>query len=52
MEQARRTVLHALDLGTRSQLLRLLPNGICAISEVGMVGETEQSLREKGMDSR
>jgi NAD(P) transhydrogenase len=50
MEQARRAVLHALDLGMNSELPRFLPNGIYTIPEVGMVGETEQSLREQGMD--
>ena len=50
MEQARRAVLHALDLGIHSEFPRVLPTGIYTIPEVGMVGETEQSLREQGMD--
>jgi NAD(P) transhydrogenase len=48
MEQARRAVLHALGLG-ESAISPLLPNGIYTIPEVSMVGETEESLKKKGV---
>ncbi len=49
MEQARRAVGHAL--GCQGQRLSpLLPNGIYTIPEVSMVGETEESLKKKGID--
>jgi NAD(P) transhydrogenase len=47
MEQARRAVRHALDLGG-SAISPVLPNGIYTIPEVSMVGETEESLKKKG----
>ena len=50
MEQARFAVRHALGLALRSEISHLLPNGIYTIPEVGMVGETEESLRQKGVD--
>jgi len=49
MEQARRAVGHALGLPV-SVLSPLLPNGIYTIPEVSMVGETEESLKKKGVD--
>ncbi|MEI9999226.1 MAG: Si-specific NAD(P)(+) transhydrogenase [Verrucomicrobiota bacterium] len=49
MEQARRAVAHALDL-PNGALSPLLPNGIYTIPEVSMVGETEESLKKKGID--
>jgi pyruvate/2-oxoglutarate dehydrogenase complex dihydrolipoamide dehydrogenase (E3) component len=48
MEQARRAVLHALGLG-ESAISPLLPDGIYTIPEVSMVGETEESLKKKGV---
>jgi len=48
MEQARRAARHALGLGM-SALSPLLPNGIYTIPEVSMVGETEESLKKKGI---
>src|ERR1700736_6189686 len=48
MEQARRAVRHALALAG-SAISPLLPNGIYTIPEVGMVGETEESLKKKGV---
>jgi NAD(P) transhydrogenase len=48
MEQARRATSHALGL-SESALSPLLPNGIYTIPEVGMVGETEESLKKKGV---
>jgi len=49
MEQARRAVSHALgvEIGALSPLL---PNGIYTIPEVSMIGETEESLKKKGID--
>lgn len=48
MEQSRRAVAHALDL-PKKPLSALLPNGIYTIPEVSAVGETERSLKEKGV---
>ena len=48
MDQARRAASHAFGL-TKSALSPVLPNGIYTIPEVGMVGETEQSLKKKGI---
>ena len=48
MEQARRAVRHALGL-RGSTISPLLPNGIYTIPEVSMVGETEESLKKKGI---
>ena len=48
MEQARRAVGHALGLKV-SGISRLLPNGIYTIPEVSMVGETEETLKKKGI---
>jgi NAD(P) transhydrogenase len=47
-EQARRAVRHALGL-EGSAISPLLPNGIYTIPEVSMVGETEESIKEKGI---
>ena len=49
MEQARRAIRHALGLKAE-ELSSLLPNGIYTIPEVSMVGETEESLKKKGVD--
>jgi NAD(P) transhydrogenase len=49
MEQARRAIRHGLQLEA-SQLSPLLPNGIYTIPEVSMVGETEASMKKKGID--
>jgi len=48
MEQARRAIGHALGMeaGTLSPLL---PNGIYTIPEVSMIGETEETLKKKGI---
>jgi NAD(P) transhydrogenase len=48
MEQGRRAALHALGLGV-SAISPILPNGIYTIPEVSMVGETEESLKKKGV---
>ena len=50
IEQARVAVCHAFGLGFKNASSPLLPTGIYTIPEVSMVGETEQSLKEKGID--
>jgi NAD(P) transhydrogenase len=50
MEQARRAVQHALNLSIRYDMPRLLPTGIYTIPEVGTVGETEETLKRRGVD--
>jgi NAD(P) transhydrogenase len=49
MEQARRAACHAFGLKI-GNLSPILPNGIYTIPEVSMVGETEESLKKKGID--
>jgi NAD(P) transhydrogenase len=48
MEQARRAVRHSFGMGVYTGTPRLLPHGIWTIPEIGMVGETEESLKTKG----
>jgi NAD(P) transhydrogenase len=48
MEQARRAVRHALGMGSGA-ISPLLPNGVYTIPEVSMIGETEESLKKKGV---
>ena len=50
IEQARVAVFHAFDSLFKSDLATLLPTGIYTIPEASMVGETEASLRTKGID--
>ena len=50
MQQARLAMKHAFGRATASNGLRLLPAGVYTIPEVGMVGETEESLQTKGVD--
>jgi NAD(P) transhydrogenase len=49
MEQARRAVRVAFGLPTHVGTPWLLPHGIWTIPEVGMVGETEESLARQGI---
>jgi NAD(P) transhydrogenase len=49
VEQGRRAVHHAFGLRLRSEFPDLLPTGVYSIPEVGMVGETEQSLQQKSV---
>jgi NAD(P) transhydrogenase len=49
MEQARRAIGHAFGMKV-SNLSPLLPNGVYTIPEVSMIGETEESLKKKGVD--
>ena len=50
MEQARRAMMHAFNLGIRAESARLLPSGIYTIPEASTVGETEQSLQKAGVE--
>jgi NAD(P) transhydrogenase len=47
-QQARQAVRHALGLAG-SPISPLLPNGIYTIPEASMIGETEESLKKKGV---
>jgi NAD(P) transhydrogenase len=49
MEQARVAVCHAFAL-LKKESEPLLPTGIFTIPEASMVGETEQAVRESGVD--
>jgi NAD(P) transhydrogenase len=50
IEQGRRAVLHALGRAGHAGLPRHLPHGIYTIPEIGSVGETEQTLRDQGLE--
>jgi NAD(P) transhydrogenase len=50
MEQGRLAIRHAFDASSRLHLARLLPFGIYTIPEISFVGETEEALKEKGVD--
>lgn len=50
MEQARIAMVHAFDLQYKTALAPILPYGIYTIPECSMAGETEMSLKEKGVD--
>src|SRR6185436_939110 len=50
IEQARVAVNHAFGSTFKSDIAAFLPTGIYTIPEASMAGETEQSLREKGVD--
>ena len=50
MEQARVAVCHAFGITAKSALASLLPTGIYTIPETSLVGETEESLKQKGLD--
>lgn len=50
MEQARIAMVHAFDLKYKTALASVLPYGVYTIPEVSMAGETEESLKEKGVD--
>src|SRR5713101_2959215 len=49
LEQARRAIRYAFGLKLRSDFPDVLPTGVFTIPEVGMAGETEQSLQQKGV---
>lgn len=48
MEQARLAMVHAFDLKYKRGVSPVLPMGIFTIPEVGVAGETEEQLRERG----
>lgn len=50
MEQARLAMVHAFQLGYKTEVSPILPFGIYTIPEVSMAGETEESLRAKKID--
>src|SRR5436190_12246532 len=50
MEQARMAVCVACEVDYKDVVAPILPTGIYTIPEASMVGETEESLKEKGID--
>ena len=50
MEQARVAMVHAFNLQYKSDVARILPYGIYTIPECSMAGETEESLKAKGVN--
>ncbi len=50
MEQARLAMVDAFELGYKKEVAPILPYGIYTIPEASMAGESEASLREKGID--
>ena len=50
MEQGRRAIRHAFDLPGTKRQTEMLPFAIYSIPEVSYVGETEENLRDKGVD--
>jgi NAD(P) transhydrogenase len=49
MEQARVAMCHAFDLKYKERVSPVLPYGVWTVPEIAMVGETEESAREKGL---
>ena len=49
MEQARVAMCHAFDLKYKERVSQVLPYGVWTVPEIAMVGETEESAREKGL---
>ncbi|MGA8594997.1 MAG: Si-specific NAD(P)(+) transhydrogenase [Bryobacteraceae bacterium] len=50
MQQGRLAMKHAFGSDVSSAAFRLLPTGVYTIPEVGMVGDTEESLKQKGIN--
>lgn len=50
MEQARVAMCHACDKPYKTGIANVLPTGIYTIPEVSTIGETEESLKTKGVD--
>ncbi|MGC8640792.1 MAG: FAD-dependent oxidoreductase [Isosphaeraceae bacterium] len=50
MDQARRAVRFAFGLTNDAVRTELMPHGIWTIPEIGMVGDTEESLKRKGIE--
>ncbi len=49
MDQGRVAVVDAFDLKYKKSISQVVPIGVFTIPEVSMAGETEESLREKGI---
>lgn len=49
MEQARVAMCHAFDLRYKEAVSPVLPYGVWTVPEIAMVGETEESAREKDL---
>jgi len=49
MEQARHAMRHAFGDLSVSQIAPILPTGVYTIPEIGMIGETEEQLKAKGV---
>jgi NAD(P) transhydrogenase len=49
MEQARVAVCHAFDFRYKESVSTVLPYGVWTVPEIAMVGETEESAREKDL---
>jgi NAD(P) transhydrogenase len=52
MEQGRQAVRHAFGIPGMASKTEILPFAIYSIPEVSFIGETEESLREKGVPDR
>lgn len=50
MEQARVAMCHASDKPYKTEIANVLPTGIYTIPEISTVGETEESLKTKGVE--
>lgn len=50
MEQARVAMCHAFDMVYKTEIASVLPTGIFTIPEVSTVGETEESLKTRGVE--
>ncbi|HTG17101.1 MAG TPA: Si-specific NAD(P)(+) transhydrogenase [Blastocatellia bacterium] len=50
MEQARVAMCHACDKPYKTEIANVLPTGIYTIPEISTVGETEESLKTKGVE--
>jgi NAD(P) transhydrogenase len=49
MEQARVAMCHAFDLKYKEEVASVLPYGVWTVPEIAMVGETEETAREKDL---
>lgn len=49
MDQARVAMVHAFDLKYRGDIAMILPYGIYTIPECSMAGDTEETLKQKGI---
>jgi NAD(P) transhydrogenase len=51
MRQSHGAVCHAFDIDVEAEVAPILPTGIYTIPEVSMVGETEESLVARVLNS-